>query len=464
MKKLFIMILLLFTFTLISFNVYGATETIQYDLTFYNNKQWDVADGIFKDNINYQSTNRLRIYEDEITLSTINFHHILFWRQNGSYIGYYNTSNTSYQNAFYLDDTDATVDAPVDAYWFSLTADKLGAERVVSELEDDTYLEFFEGRTIPALNNLIMNGDGSTTTGWSAVNSTNSVSGGSLINTLTGSSAFGYPSQVISFPANNIYYFKVRARVTNSLSTRIRVGNGGFIGAYIDQNTPVQNQWYIISGARTQTTNQSGFLIIQDYANTTDATGAVMEVDYALAFNLTASHGVTATTGTAYDNAVADIEAFLTLNDGYFGGSLFNWIKWGRDNGYSYNEMLAFYNDYQYFSQWDAISTLLFYGIEASYDREEIEQDERSWFEKVDDWMDDLAVGVKFLIAVAIIGATVIGLAVKGATGVVLMLISLLWYIVFSIVGWFGTGLVIIFGVILFGLIALRIFGGGNNG
>jgi hypothetical protein len=137
--------------------------------------------------------------------------------------------------------------------------------------------------------NLVQNGDFSNgTTGWTNNNSTLSVASNTLSIIGNGSSNLVRANQPNIFANNQVYYVRMRARVTNALATEMFIGHGNqFINIIL---TPIQNQWYEITGVISNPANTE-LRIYHNYDNTTNANGAVMEVQYVLAINLTQTFG-----------------------------------------------------------------------------------------------------------------------------------------------------------------------------
>jgi hypothetical protein len=133
---------------------------------------------------------------------------------------------------------------------------------------------------------LVTNGDFSDgTTGWNSLFSNSIVITGVLSNTGDGSNVSPRIFQLDNAIINEKYYYNSKLRVTNALSTQIRIGTGNS-QITISQSNPVQNIWYTLSGIGSSTATTSLVNIVHTYANTTNANGAVMEVDYAYTFNI----------------------------------------------------------------------------------------------------------------------------------------------------------------------------------
>lgn len=139
--------------------------------------------------------------------------------------------------------------------------------------------------------NLVVNGDfRNGTTGYLSFNASLSVVGGNLINTAGSIENFGESRRDNVFSKDNIFYLKSRFRVTNSNATSARV-LAGDSAVRLNVTHPVANQWYELSVVGLHESTDSRLLLRHLYANAATANGAVMEVDYVLGVNLTATFG-----------------------------------------------------------------------------------------------------------------------------------------------------------------------------
>lgn len=145
------------------------------------------------------------------------------------------------------------------------------------------------------------------TTGWNAANSSITASNNTLSNTGNGGSANPYfktSNTIIASVHGKKIYSKARVRVTNanclSISFALRYGTTNFpTAAYGNPqiNNPVQNQWYNISSIVALNSSDTGFssdcivLTQHSYADSATANGKVMEVQQAMAVDLTAIFG-----------------------------------------------------------------------------------------------------------------------------------------------------------------------------
>lgn len=162
----------------------------------------------------------------------------------------------------------------------------------------DARLEDVEFDTTLMATNLVSNGDFSNgTTGWSNDGSVLSAASNTL--SATGSGISGNPGamqNIGTLVPGNIYYLRAKVRVTNTLATSILFRLFFSAGTAVSVGTilaPVQSQWYTLNTIFTPTDQSGAFTMIcrSSYPNAETATGKVLEVQYAEAFNLTATFG-----------------------------------------------------------------------------------------------------------------------------------------------------------------------------
>jgi hypothetical protein len=182
---------------------------------------------------------------------------------------------------------------------FNGNADIIDSQ-IYSKTEVDTSL----GNKVDKLfaTNLVQNGDFSNgTTGWGTFASTLSVISNTLSVTALGTATTGRTGALLgSVSVGNKIYVKTRIRVTNALSTRIscniKAGIGGsvLVTAENQINNPIINTWYETSFVFNINANalNSTLEFSQLYPDSATANGAVMEVQYVSAINLTQVFGV----------------------------------------------------------------------------------------------------------------------------------------------------------------------------
>ena len=149
-----------------------------------------------------------------------------------------------------------------------------------------------------ALTNLITNGNFVGTTGWTTARGTISAANNTLTSTGTGggtSAGVTFGTAAAATSAKK-YYARVRARVTNSACTMIRMSVYDTPFAqikFIAQNTPTINEWYAVSGVVSLNagTGTIGMGILQFYADSATQTGKVMEVQEVSLIDLTGIYG-----------------------------------------------------------------------------------------------------------------------------------------------------------------------------
>lgn len=157
--------------------------------------------------------------------------------------------------------------------------------------------EKIESDTTAMATNLITNGDFSNgVTGWVPYYSTLSITNG--IASILGDGTSGAPytegvSNMNVIPSSK-YYLRFKARVTNSLCSKIRLRvSGSFAITDLDILNPIQNQWYEPSVIASSTT-QSGvmkYYFSQTYADASTANGKTLEIDNVTVIDLTTTFG-----------------------------------------------------------------------------------------------------------------------------------------------------------------------------
>jgi len=143
--------------------------------------------------------------------------------------------------------------------------------------------------------NIIQNGDFEDTTGWTAGYSTISASSNTMTDTGNGTNAYAGIAQYTDAPVNTLhdYFLKAKVRVTNSACTMLTIyydgttaGANKLVKTY---TSPTSNTWYDLSVIDTLPSDATGnfkFMIYQNYADAATANGKIMEVQYALAIDL----------------------------------------------------------------------------------------------------------------------------------------------------------------------------------
>lgn len=238
--------------------------------------------------------------------------------QSHDYYIYYDGSTQSYAMTEPLIGIDAGI---------TIESEQLTIDEPITELDWYTLREVFESTT-PALTNLITNGDFSDgTTGWELSNVTGDVTNGIYSCTATAQNGWLGQDGIVTL-ANNVYLIAFRIYSASNEVIIITGNNTDYSDAIYHSGNGWQTVLLPISYVGKASSSNS-YIIIRD----TRASGwTEIKATNATLFNLTASHGVTATSGTAYDNAVAEIEWFLSINDGYLQNQV-NWFQFLRDNG-----------------------------------------------------------------------------------------------------------------------------------
>ena len=95
MKKLITVVLLALSLTTIKIS--AAQERIYYDFTYGDGVYYDLDTGLVKSDERFAVTYRNRVRSDKIWIVGNNYHHILWWGENNQYIGYHNSTKSSYK-------------------------------------------------------------------------------------------------------------------------------------------------------------------------------------------------------------------------------------------------------------------------------------------------------------------------------------------------------------------------------
>ena len=138
--------------------------------------------------------------------------------------------------------------------------------------------------------NLAQNGNFDGTTKWVVSNATVRAVNNVLSVTGNGTASNPRTYQIMPLKANNKYYVVAKARVTNDVCTRLcSYFGGGGDKAISEILSPVQNQWYVLSGVVTigDITPDSLF-IASIYSSAGTTNGKVMEVQEVFAIDMTA--------------------------------------------------------------------------------------------------------------------------------------------------------------------------------
>src|SRR5690554_1377712 len=95
MKKLITVVLLALSLTTIKIS--AAQERIYYDFTFADGYYYDLKTGVGKSDARFAVSSRKPVKSDSIAIVGSNWHHILWWCENNQYIGYHNSTKSSYK-------------------------------------------------------------------------------------------------------------------------------------------------------------------------------------------------------------------------------------------------------------------------------------------------------------------------------------------------------------------------------
>jgi hypothetical protein len=362
MRKILIVFLMTLTIGLsLGLHIFGATESINYDFIISDGFKFDLDTGDYVADSRYATTNRIAKLDDELILSTDTYHHIVMFGTLNTYLGYYNSPYTTYQNDKYLGDEDTLITFPENVKSFAIVIYKSLNNVPIEALNDLTLNQVFNDYNV--ITDPEITGLGS----WLPVNaSQNTVTYDEhlLLDGLVGS--YSYVSAYRNVLTTTYSYWTVfRAYVSSSTRTAIQVKQG----STLITDTPSIDAWddYYVS-----VTGVSSYNINVTYDN--DTLGdEIVKVTYAYAVNKTLA-GITGITDEQlYDyftqwreNDDANNEQYtelngLTLNEVFDDGQLFlnntfdnnvdYWINiWTNDystlsweNGYSKNEITTPY-------------------------------------------------------------------------------------------------------------------------
>jgi len=449
MRKILSLILFLgIIFNLSSLKVLGAIETINYGLTFTDNKRWDINTGSYINDLNYMATNRVRIRENNITLNNLNFNHILFW-SDSIYLGYYNTTAGGFENLKYLGDTGVTVTPPANATWFSLTSYKLAPNDLPQttfngDSLEDVFTVDYKNVNITTLNNLTLRVVFEGSNLWKPpFNLENLIQVGDTYienNTTINTRIFKIGQTIIG----NTYY--LRGDIKRSI--------GGvtyyFLGNVISSNTTLSSNVFTTLIFQLIPTNTTSFSI---YSNVTQGSGEIFEYRNIFFINKT-SLGITSLTinqMNTYYNAYVSPNILLQAFNEY------NSLTFTQTQ---LDEYLVIYTDNLVWA--DGVPILLFYSMEATYDREEFIPDDRDFLEKLTDWLDDFGLGdfPKILISLTVFIAIAVIMFFARASMLAILIVEFTFFVMLVVFGFFPLWLVIVVAIVLLALIVLAFKGG----
>ena len=468
MKKLIIFILMFFTIPTIS--VFAVTETITYDVTVYDDKGYDLLTGEFKDMPSYASTNRLLVNSVQIDFSSDTFHHVLYWDQNNNYIGY---SNSQYSNLQLITYIPAAINnyitMPLNTKFVAFMVSS-GVEVPIPALNDHTLEEVFGHGNLLDAEQLVTNGDFSDgTTGWTAVNSTNTASGGILTNTGDGTSVNPYAFLRQTYINGHKYYATSKVLVTNAVCSRIRTRfSAGVLDLNID--TPAINTWYQNSGIFTAIGTSYATSVQHTYVDNATANGKVVQIDFVYLINISiliANKQYSPLYSTTFDlMSDAQIKAQMDLwvqNPQY-------WLDYDA-LGFELiqSQLEIYYNlyvttlaNYPY-----ALSASSLELMTISYDRDEVTPLPIEDIDvKIENYLTDLNVNTPFaktLLAISMIIIAVVALALLKTPKYVYIGAGVLVYLFFTLLGWFPVWILVMLGILVIGILIISFKGNGGG-
>jgi len=477
MKKLFLFLMIIGLSLSFGLVIHGAPETIEYNIEFYQDREWTIDNGVFVTNENYWATNRIKIVENEITLNNLNFNHILFWDRHGNYLGYMNTTGGGYEGLKYLDDTDVTVDIPLTALWFGLTAYELTPlELPQSVFSGDSLIDVFgvdyKTTDIANLNNQSLNDVFIT---------------GNLINGEIGATYFAKTE-------TTTYIRYTSTRNTQTLEVQV---------IDLKNNISTNEKLYIRLKIKVNIINAPVILAFQLDGLTSGTNFSIIYVNVNNDIYTTFNNFIVMTSNDFVGDTVIKTYLFDTVNL-----QIGDYIEIDKTNGYLiisrdalgissltvsqmdnyYNAfvgddiLLEAFNDYNSLSftqtdldTWEVTyntlvaenwangtTALLFYSIEATYDREEIIEDDRTLPERINDGLDEIGLNstLRFIIGLVVMVGVLILLGVLKLPTIVILIVEMLFFTLFTLMGWFQVWLVFIVSILLLLGIILKIKGG----
>lgn len=155
------------------------------------------------------------------------------------------------------------------------------------------------GRPQTTLTNLITNGNFANTDNWTGGGAALSAANNILSVTGTGAASSPEVNQITGLDCveNKILYIKCLARVTNAVSSRIRInvfGTTGGAGTILTQLSPAENTWYPLAENFTLTAAFTGKVqpdIFSTYVDAATANGKVLQLQKVILLDLTATFG-----------------------------------------------------------------------------------------------------------------------------------------------------------------------------
>src|SRR5690554_7503198 len=75
----------------------AVVERVYYDFTFADGYYYDLQTGVGKSDTRFAVSSRKPVKSDSITVVGSNWHHILWWGENNLYLGYHNSTKSSYK-------------------------------------------------------------------------------------------------------------------------------------------------------------------------------------------------------------------------------------------------------------------------------------------------------------------------------------------------------------------------------
>lgn len=152
--------------------------------------------------------------------------------------------------------------------------------------------------------NLVANGNfANGATGWNPTFATLSAASNTLTITANGGQAYGFATAAIGAKiVGHKYYGRARMRARNAVCTKLQLG---VTDMQAEVASPVQDQWYTLSGVATATSTANLVALYEYYADAATANGKTAEVQYVLELDLTTIFG------SGYEPTAAQMDAYL---------------------------------------------------------------------------------------------------------------------------------------------------------
>jgi hypothetical protein len=465
MKKLIIFVLLLFSFPILNIN---AIEEIDYTVTINEGYSYNLNNGVYSANAIYASTNRLRIYTNEIKLNADTFHHVLYWDTSNRYIGYSNSQYASIELDKYIpiEYSGGILTLPANTKFVAFMIFN-GLEETISELNNNSLNDVFVTGTQLKDIQLVTNGD------FEDLNSDGQPDNWSYQVATYSNGEFYFDSSIgfnvrqpntLNIPIGTKVYVKLLSKYTIGSTGGISVNltNSSYTEIYLIVNlTPTSTTYQLLSGISTSLTGVvtsvnilrvgGNKIIYFDELELYNISTLISNNQYSPLFQNYFSSMTDANIKSQMDYAIANYGLAFPLVDFEISQSRLDF--W-------YNEYLTLNGLYDF-----TLTTTSLTLIQPSYEREEvIPVERRPIITFIDDYLDNIGANSAFgkmLIGIGFMIIFIFALALLKASKGIIMIVTTGIYILFTFLGFFPIW---IFVVLLLMLIAIFIFNIKGNG